>query len=78
MTEEERTLHCGFMIDIEGSNSSPGAHMILWTKNNPTSSNQQFEFNPHVTAEAKITFVSHRNVELIRFSCAIGGLGHPT
>ena len=34
----------GFMLDIEGNNPSPGAHVHLWTRNNPTSSNQQFEF----------------------------------
>ena len=53
----------GLMFDIEGSNSSPGAHVLLWTRNNPTSSNQKFEFEPHVSTEAIAIFFPCKNVE---------------
>ena len=36
----------GFMFDIEGSNRAAGAKVLLWSRNHPTSSNQQFDFVP--------------------------------
>ena len=34
----------GLVMDVKGGNASPGSPIILWTKNSPTSSNQQFDF----------------------------------
>ena len=39
----------GLMIDIEGSNRAAGAKVLLWSRNHPTSSNQQFDLEPHVS-----------------------------
>ena len=40
----------GLVIDVEGRNTAPGAHLILWPLKNPPASNQQFEFEPYVSA----------------------------
>lgn len=34
----------GLVMDVKRGNVSPGTPIILWTKNSPTSSNQQFDF----------------------------------
>ena len=34
----------GLVIDVEGGNTAPGAHLILWPLKNPPASNQKFDF----------------------------------
>eukprot|EP00731_Ephydatia_muelleri_P027129 Em0019g2a len=36
----------GFVLDIDGSNLAPCAALILWSRNNPPSANQQFQLEP--------------------------------
>ena len=36
----------GLVLDIDSSNLAPCAALILWSRNNPPSANQQFQLEP--------------------------------
>ena len=49
----------GLVLDIEGSNKERGAKVCLWSKNQPVSGNQQFDFAMPVSSSFLIGQVSN-------------------